>query len=176
MAQSPLKVALSGLFRPRKGPWIMTSNLSHVCAVSLLWPSFCPSPRADKLAQILTLNHLYKNVKSQGASIQQTFFCVFFVRPRENRELSGPLSRLVATLSLLHPLDRYRTHICDRECDWVALFRIPTHSCRSSQLPCSRPPRSSTVRLWCYRVQNPFKNKRKTKLDEGRDSQPCPRP
>ena len=32
--------------------------------------------------------------------------------------LSGPLNRLNAILSLLQPLDRYRTPLCDRECDW----------------------------------------------------------
>ena len=36
------------------------------------------------------------------------------------QRLSGPLNRLNAILSLLHPLDHYRTPSCDRERDWEA--------------------------------------------------------
>ena len=39
--------------------------------------------------------------------------------------LSGPLNRLNAILSLLQPLDRYRTPLCDRECDWDAPISHP---------------------------------------------------
>ena len=48
-----------------------------------------------------------------------------------SHELSGPLNRLNAILSqsLLHPLDRYRTPLCDRSAigrPYLALSRIPT--------------------------------------------------
>ena len=50
--------------------------------------------------------------------------------------LSGPLNRLNAILSLLRPLDHYRTPPRDRECDWEALSRPVSHlRTGSSQLP-----------------------------------------
>ena len=56
-------------------------------------------------------------------------------------DLSGPLNRLNAILALLHPLDRYRTLSCDRECDWEALSRpisLPRTG-RRSQPPSPKP-------------------------------------
>ena len=52
-------------------------------------------------------------------------------------QVVAPLSRLNAILSLLHPLDRYRTPHCDRECDWEALSRPISHpgTGRSSEQP-----------------------------------------
>ena len=58
-------------------------------------------------------------------------------------ELSGPLNRLNAILSLLHPLDRYRTH----STIWSAIGRpLPRpishpHTGGSPQPPCSKPLR-----------------------------------
>ena len=69
--------------------------------------------------------------------------------PRCSSDLSGPINRLNAILSLLQPLDRYRTS--------------HPRTGRSSQPP-------------CYSVQNPLKTSAKRKRDRGRDSQPRPRP
>ena len=55
---------------------------------------------------------------------------------------SGPLDRWSAILSLLHPLDRYRTPLCDWECDWegpIPLYLASTHTGRSSQPTRSNP-------------------------------------
>ena len=52
------------------------------------------------------------------------------IKEAKRGPLSGPLNRLNAILSLLQPLDRYRTPLCDRERDWegpiFALSRIQT--------------------------------------------------
>ena len=72
-----------------------------------------------------------------------------------NRGLSGPLNRaLHATLSLLRPHWPREDPLCDRACDWEALSRPISHphTGRRSQPPRSKPPGTSTLRLWCYSV------------------------
>ena len=74
------------------------------------------------------------------------------------------LKRVLVTLSLLYPLDRYRTPVCDRECDWeayLALSRI--HTGRSSQLHCSKPPRNCKRAIVVLQCLKPLQNKRETK-------------
>ena len=58
--------------------------------------------------------------------------------------LSGPLNRLNAILSLLHPVDRYRTHSAIGSAIGRPLSRIQLaskHRCGSPQPPCSKPLR-----------------------------------
>ena len=87
-------------------------------------------------------------------------------RNRSVRNLSDPLNRLAATLSLLQPLDGYRTRLRLGGCDWEALSRLSrTPTTRKSQPPGSKPPRKfnhAIVALYCLK---PFWNKpeRKTR-------------
>ena len=75
-------------------------------------------------------------------------------------------------LSLLHPLDRYRTPSVIGSAIQRPLSRPTPHPCsgRSSQPPCSKPPRR------CHTiVSKPLLNQmRHKKRDSGRDSQPLP--
>ena len=66
---------------------------------------------------------------------------------------SGPLNRLNAKLSLLHPLDHYRTPSAMGSAIGRPYLTL-SHSLTggSSQPPRSKPPRSSSARLWCYSV------------------------
>ena len=92
--------------------------------------------------------------------------------------LSGPLNRLNAILSLLHPLDRYRALSAIGSAigrPYLALSRF------HAQLGVLNRPvlnrlGGSTARWWRYSVSNPFKTSAKQKRDRGRDSQPRPRP
>ena len=62
--------------------------------------------------------------------------------PSEKRVLSGPLNRLNSILSLLHPLDDYRTPSSIGSAigrPYLALSRI--HTGGSPQPPCSKPVR-----------------------------------
>ena len=79
--------------------------------------------------------------------------------------LSGPLNRLNAILSLLHPLDRYRTPLCDSECDWEALSRPISHppTGRISQPPHSKHLRKLNGAIVVLQCLNPLKNKGETR-------------
>ena len=63
--------------------------------------------------------------------------------PWEKVLLSGPLDRLNAILSLLHPLDRYRTPSAIVSAIGGALSRPISHPCTGGS---SQPPRSKPLR------------------------------
>ena len=82
-----------------------------------------------------------------------------------NKPYLGPLNRLNAILSLLHPLDRYRTPSAIGSAIENALSRPIPHppTGRSSQPPRSKPLgglNRAIVVLWCPK---PPPNKRETK-------------
>ena len=92
-------------------------------------------------------------------------------------ELSGPLDRLNAILSLLQPLDRYRATCAIGSAIGRALSR-PISRPRtgaSSQPPCPKPSRGLNRAIVGYSVPNPFKISAKPKHDRDHDSQPHPR-
>ena len=70
----------------------------------------------------------------------------------KNYCLSGPLNRLNAILSLLHPPRPLQEPLCDRDCDWKALFRPISHIHTQvgvvNRLVLNHLG-SSTARLWC---------------------------
>ena len=73
----------------------------------------------------------------------------FPVEAREEKHainLVAPINPLNAILSLLQPLNRYRSTPCDRKRDWKALSRSISHphTGRISQPPCSKPIRGLT--------------------------------
>ena len=73
--------------------------------------------------------------------------------------LSGPLNRLKAILSLLHPLERYRTPSAIGSAigrPYLALSRIQAQAGALNRLVLDHLG-SSTARLWCYSVSNPLK-------------------
>ena len=76
--------------------------------------------------------------------------------------LSGPLNRLNAILSLLHPLDRP----CDRECDWegpyLALSRIQNTG-GSPQPHRSKPLGGLDRAIVALQCLKPLENKCETK-------------
>ena len=93
--------------------------------------------------------------------------------------LSGPLNWLDAILSLLHPLDRYRTASAIGSAIGRLLSRPISHprTGGSSQPPRSKPlggaqPSDSGAIV----SKKPIKTSAKQKRDRGRDSQPRPRP
>ena len=79
---------------------------------------------------------------------------MFFLAPHgiKNYCLSGPLNRLNAILSLLHPPRPLQEPLCDRDCDWKALFRPISHIHTQvgvvNRLVLNHLGRS-TARLWC---------------------------
>ena len=96
------------------------------------------------------------------------------VQKNSIRLLSGPLNRLNAILSLLHPLDRYRT----LSAIGSAIGRpylAPSHiQAQVGVLNClARGLNRAMVALSCVK---PLDNKHETKRDRGRDSQLRPRP
>ena len=69
-------------------------------------------------------------------------------------DLSGPLNRLNARLSLSNPLDRYRTPSAIGSAigrPYLALSRIHTQIGILNRLVLNRL-KGSTARLWCYNV------------------------
>ena len=93
--------------------------------------------------------------------------------------LSGPLNRLNAILSLLQPLDRYRTPSAIGSAIGRPLSRPISHpnTGGSPQPPRSKPlggaqPRDSGAIV----SKKPLKTSAKQKRDRGRDSQTQPRP
>ena len=78
-------------------------------------------------------------------------------------------------VSLLHPLDRYRTPSCDRDCDWETVSR-PISRPRTGMS--SQPPRSKPLRgLNCaIVVLKTLLNQRRNKNTIEADSELCPRP
>ena len=95
-----------------------------------------------------------------------------------NCKLSGPLNRLNAILSLLRPLDSYRTPSAIGSAigrPYLALSRI--HAQRgSSQPPRSKPLGGLNRAIVAPECRNLFKTSAKQKRDGGFDSQPRPRP
>ena len=88
--------------------------------------------------------------------------------------LSGPLNRLNAILSLLLPLDRYRTPSAIGSAIGRPLSRPISHPNTGGS---PQPPRSKPLGGLNHAiVENPFKTSAKQKHDRGRDSQPRPRP
>ena len=70
----------------------------------------------------------------------------------KNYCLSGPLNRLNAILSLLHPPRPLQEPLCDRDCDWKALCRPISHIHTQvgvvNRLVLNHLG-SSTARFWC---------------------------
>ena len=80
--------------------------------------------------------------------------------------LSGPLNRLSAILSLLHPLDRYRNPSAIGSAIWsLGSTQRWEFSTASFQTAWGAQPRESGASC----VQNPFKTSSKQKRDRGRD-------
>ena len=103
------------------------------------------------------------------------FHCVLLSFP----ELSGPLDRLNARLSLLQPLDRYRARSAIGSAIGRPLSRPISYlrTGRSPQPPRSKPLRGAQPRdSGAIVSQTPFRTSTERKRDRGRDSQPRPRP
>ena len=78
------------------------------------------------------------------------------------RRLSGPLNRLNAILSLIHPLDRYRTPSAIGSAIGVALSRPISHARagRSSQPPRSKPLKRLNSAIVAVVSKTPLKQSR----------------
>ena len=126
-----------------------------------------PNPWLDKTKET-------QNTK-EGRSGQFTRISLAILRLRCRGTLSGPLNRLNAMLSLLHPLDRYRTPSAIGSAIGSPLSRPISHP-NTGESP--QPPRSQPLGGLNRAIvsEAPFKTSTKQKRDRGRDSQPRPRP